>query len=565
MYLKKKYPLPLNSLRSRAFSRTEAIGVLNIPTKYEQLLITSGITTVGKFYNTKMKKFIKIKGIGTKTAKYLMSVKREIKLISFLDSSKIISLHRSKKKSNIKRSDKLIGTIFNSIDLPNRVFRDDPIEILGLPARIENVLKMRSLETIGEFYDCPDKYILKFRSIGQNSLRYLQSVKGDLKPLLRSHDSSTSLDEQKTKITKRSKAKLPLSISRDKLVDLLIGRAGDERSTDIIKLRYGLKKGEKETLEEIGKSYGISRERVRQLQNKALRKIRHPSTRGRNLVIHLIEDMFMKNGVVISDSEADTLVPRLFNNYYFDGSSFLDLVVGLGWIQKSGDVDVSFYTFKDMNPGLELLMQDIYSFLKDSKELQTVESICENLCLHTPINRKSKYTSNTHLKVAVSKVCKIDPRIEETIPDKFTIYGLNVKTNIWTALIREVLEKEESPLHFTEIADKANDILSLVGDKELDVRRVHSILIEKPEFSHTGVRGTYGLTEWGIRKEMLPELIEECIKQAGFPIHVDQIFYYISKFKNTSKTNVFACLYSNKKFVRVDDGTYWLKGEKKFS
>ena len=54
------------------------------------------------------------------------------------------------------------------------------------------------------------------------------------------------------------------------------------RNKDIISRRFGLKSGKKETLESIGKSYGITRERVRQIEAKALRKLRHP-TRSRKL------------------------------------------------------------------------------------------------------------------------------------------------------------------------------------------------------------------------------------------------------------------------------------------
>lgn len=50
-----------------------------------------------------------------------------------------------------------------------------------------------------------------------------------------------------------------------------------EREKDILKLRFGLNDGKDRTLEEIGKIYGVSRERIRQIESKALNKLRHPS------------------------------------------------------------------------------------------------------------------------------------------------------------------------------------------------------------------------------------------------------------------------------------------------
>ncbi len=50
----------------------------------------------------------------------------------------------------------------------------------------------------------------------------------------------------------------------------------------IIKLRFGLYDGRSRTLEEVGKEFDITRERIRQIETKALRKLRHPS-RARHL------------------------------------------------------------------------------------------------------------------------------------------------------------------------------------------------------------------------------------------------------------------------------------------
>jgi RNA polymerase primary sigma factor len=52
-----------------------------------------------------------------------------------------------------------------------------------------------------------------------------------------------------------------------------------DRERSVLEMRFGLRDGESHTLEEVGKAFGVTRERVRQIESKALRKLRHPGHR----------------------------------------------------------------------------------------------------------------------------------------------------------------------------------------------------------------------------------------------------------------------------------------------
>ena len=82
-------------------------------------------------------------------------------------------------------------------------------------------------------------------------------------------------------------------LTRDTLQGALLQEQLDEvmqtltdREKKVLALRFGLEDGRSRTLEEVGKEFNVTRERIRQIEAKALRKLRHPS-RSRKLKDYL--------------------------------------------------------------------------------------------------------------------------------------------------------------------------------------------------------------------------------------------------------------------------------------
>ena len=73
---------------------------------------------------------------------------------------------------------------------------------------------------------------------------------------------------------------------KDEISDVLLTLT--EREEKVIRLRFGLEDGKSRTLEEVGQMFGVTRERIRQIEAKALRKLRHPS-RSRKLKDYMSE------------------------------------------------------------------------------------------------------------------------------------------------------------------------------------------------------------------------------------------------------------------------------------
>ena len=64
-------------------------------------------------------------------------------------------------------------------------------------------------------------------------------------------------------------------ILKEQVTDVLFTL--NDREARVLSLRFGLEDGRQRTLEEVGRDFGVTRERIRQIEAKALRKLRHPS------------------------------------------------------------------------------------------------------------------------------------------------------------------------------------------------------------------------------------------------------------------------------------------------
>mgnify|MGYP003206983782 FL=1 len=64
-------------------------------------------------------------------------------------------------------------------------------------------------------------------------------------------------------------------LHKEQLADVL--KTLTPREEKVLRLRFGLEDGRPRTLEEVGKEFNVTRERIRQIEAKALRKLRHPS------------------------------------------------------------------------------------------------------------------------------------------------------------------------------------------------------------------------------------------------------------------------------------------------
>ena len=118
-------------------------------------------------------------------------------------------------------------------------------------------------------------------------------TKDDIKRLRESLPKKVEIDAEGTKVIKQDEEEpadedafenMMEAINAAELKEIVasVFETLTPKEEKIIKMRFGFEDGVERTLEEVGREFGVTRERVRQIEAKALRKLRHP-TRSKRL------------------------------------------------------------------------------------------------------------------------------------------------------------------------------------------------------------------------------------------------------------------------------------------
>lgn len=158
------------------------------------------------------------------------------------------------------------------------------VETINKMARIERQLTLEldrepSDEEISKKMGLPVDKVVEIRKISQDPVS-LETPIGE-------EDDSHLGDFLADELTMSPEEYTTYEILKEELKSVLATLT--TREAEVLELRFGLFDGTCHTLEEVGKKFGVTRERIRQIEAKALRKLRHPS-RAKKLKDFLIED-----------------------------------------------------------------------------------------------------------------------------------------------------------------------------------------------------------------------------------------------------------------------------------
>ena len=319
-----------------------------------------------------------------------------------------------------------------------------------------------------------------------------------------------------------------------------------EREREIITRRFGLF-DRKETLEQIGELLGITRERVRQLEKAIIIRLKIATEEGYIPAVRTIERLIIRdlseNGRIgrVNDI-AERLSPGKATAIRTHVAFIAELSPRLTTINETDN----YYQ------GISIAENG------DEKKIRSnIDTIVKTIKKHgEPIDIETLHGMLTYESPAQVRALASLSKQLASLKDVWgltkwpTVNPKNIRDKIYVILVGN-----GKPLHFSEIAKaiKTSDFKR----KNVTTQAIHNELIKDKRFVLIG-RGIYALQEWGYSRGTVSEIIANVLKDAGEPLHRDEIVRRVLKSRRVKETTILLNLQSKPEFKRVAKATYAL-------
>lgn len=337
----------------------------------------------------------------------------------------------------------------------------------------------------------------------------------------------------------------PVTLDTERLINETLATIDREREREIVSRRFGLF-DRKETLEQIGELLGITRERVRQLEKAVVTRLKTAAEQGN---LPNIEEV---------QTALTTQLQGMGN-----AARVSDLTAAFGEATKLEQARVAFLA--RLCPELAVVDEDDYYYYSvairsalDEKAVKAgVQTIIESITKAgepKPIADIAKAAGMDDVKQAAALAST--SKALATLNGRWglvkwpMVNPKNIRDKIYV-----ILKENGKQMHFNEIAAaiKSSDFKR----KDVTTQAIHNELIKDKRFVLIG-RGIYALKEWGYSKGTVADVIADVLRDAGEPLHRDEIVKRVLKSRFVKETTILLNLQGKPQFKRVAKATYEL-------
>lgn len=330
---------------------------------------------------------------------------------------------------------------------------------------------------------------------------------------------------------------------KDAVRNLLSGLP--ERAQKVIRDRYGLDAADSLTLEAIGQSYGITRERVRQIEEATLRLIKKSEAFAK--LTAEFEELRARLEDYGSLAHEEEFLNHLHDHPVSQNQINFFLVLGDQFTRLKEDDN--FHHRWTVN--LELADRIHNALLKLAKELNHDELLTEEEITSRLLKKLDADHQDQLFRERGRRWLLISKQIR---PNPVGEWGLATSPNVKLRGIRDyaflVLRRHGSPLHFTEVARHITDTFR----HPANAATCHNELIKDQRFVLVG-RGLYALTEWGYSRGVVRDVIRAMIEKHG-PLSEREIIDRVLKERYVKENTVLVNLRNPRHFKKSSTGKY---------
>jgi len=335
-------------------------------------------------------------------------------------------------------------------------------------------------------------------------------------------------------------------VNTETIVQEILTHIDREREREIIARRFGLF-DRKETLEQIGELLNITRERVRQLEKSVLARLQTSAEAGdlphtqdlQDTFVHELQELGtiarvtdLSARLTAENSRTDQsriaflarLCPQLV--VIEDNDDFCQ-AVGIASVRDEKHIksDIASLVAAIKKVGEPTAIDDVAGAVGgNTAEAQALASV-------------SKSLATLNGRWGLVKWSMVNPK--------------NIRDKIYV-----ILKEHGKHMHFNEIAEAIKQ--SDFKRKDVTTQAIHNELIKDKRFVLIG-RGIYALKEWGYAKGTVADIITEVLREAGEPLHRDEIVKRVLKSRFVKETTILLNLQGKAQFKRVAKATYNLE------
>lgn len=333
----------------------------------------------------------------------------------------------------------------------------------------------------------------------------------------------------------------PKSVTKELLTGL------PDRVKRVLTDRFGLNTtGKGRTLEAIGKEYGITRERIRQIESGGLAAVRDSENYGRHSrTLEELKKVLNDLGGVLAEHTILTEIPKTDSER--NHLVFL-LTVGHHFNDKREDGD--FHRRWHVDGALAETIEEALTELYESIDPSTL------LPERDFMQQFSKLLKDAGIKSRGDEVMvrwlKLSKRLgRNPLGEWGRIESPHVRIKNTRDFAYLTLKRHGSPMHFTEVARGIRELFK----KPAHPATTHNELIKDGRFVLVG-RGLYALKEWGYAPGVVREVIRNILERDG-ALSREEIIDRVKRERYVKDATIVVNL-QHSEFVRQNDGRYGL-------